>query len=80
MILVCAVDYFRKYLEDVENSFFKKNHKKSFISNNSGVWCFSSRLDGFEITFTSIRKNELKTLIFFKYLFDFAFLSPKIGK
>ena len=40
----------------MENEPFKKNHKKSFIIKNSGVWCFF-KLDGFEIICTSIKKK-----------------------
>ena len=79
MILVSAVDYFRKYRKIWKMSFLKKIIKKSFISKISGILCFSSRLDGFEITCTVLQfeKNALKNLIFFKNLI-FAFLKPKI--
>ena len=50
MILVCAVDYFRKKNGKSGNELFSKNHKKLLISEHLEVWCFSSRLDGFEIT------------------------------
>ena len=54
----------------------KKNvHKQKF----RGLVVFLSRLDGFEITCTSFRKNALKTLIFAKNL-SFAFLNPKLVK
>ena len=57
MILVYTVDYFRKENGKFGNELFSKNHKKLLISENLEVWCFSSRLDGFEITCTSIRKK-----------------------
>ena len=80
MIVVCAVDYFEKKNGKCGNELFSKNHKKLLISENLEVWCFSSRLDGFEITCTSIRKKTAhKTLIFFKNLI-FAFLNPKTVK
>ena len=55
----------------------KKHTKKSFIRKHSGMCYFSSRLDGFEITCTSIRKKTaLKTLIYFKNLI-FCIFEPK---
>ena len=41
-----------------------------FISKSLEVWCFSSRLDAFEITCTSSRKKTaLKPLIFFNFFY-----------
>ena len=71
MILICAVDYFRKYQKCGKWDFFLK---KKVIQNSSlakiqgfGV-VLPICLDEFEITCTSIRKNALKTLILFKIL------------
>ena len=41
-------------MENVENELFSKIHEKLLINKHLEVWCFSSRLDGFEITCTSI--------------------------
>ena len=71
MILVCAADYFRKKSENVEMSFFFKK-KKLLISENLEVGCFSSRLDGFEITCTSIRKKTARKPLFSIKNFDFC--------
>ena len=54
MILVCAVDYFRKYRKMCKNELLKEIIQKSLISKNSEVGVFSSRQDGFEITHASI--------------------------
>ena len=50
MILVCAADGFRNFLENSENYQFLKIHHKSVISKMLSVWCFSSRLGRFAIT------------------------------
>ena len=80
MILVREVDYFRKskISDNLENELFLKKIMKIVHKQKLRRFVyFSSRLDGFEITYTSIRKNTLKTLIFFNF---FSFLNQKIVK
>ena len=76
MILVCAVDYFLKISENAEISFLKNNHKKPSPSKIQGLCVFSSGLDGFEITCTSIRKKCTQNP-YFLHKFDFCIFEPK---
>ena len=55
MISVCAADDFRKYRKMQKSRVLKENHKNSVISKKSRVWCFSSRIDWFVTTGTSIQ-------------------------
>ena len=75
MILTCAADDFRNFLENFENYQFLKIHKKSVISKMSSVWCFfkSARQVGNQL-YLNLIKTALKTLLFFKKL-NFAFFN-----
>ena len=77
MILVCAVDYSRKYRKMWKRDFYLKNsqkivHKQKF----RGLMFFSSRLAGFEITCTSIRKKCPQNP-FILHKFDFCTFEPE---
>ena len=76
-ILVCAVDYFCKYPKMWKMSFLKKNHKKMVHKQKvRGVGVFSSRLDGFEIMCSLIRKTCTRNPYFLQKI-DFCIFEPK---
>ena len=74
-ILACASDDFQKSFKNIKNVLFLKMRKRSTISKNASVWCFSksARPDYNHMHLKSI-KNALK-IIFSQKKSIFAFLT-----
>ena len=80
MILVCAIDYFRKYLKMWKMSFFsKENHKKSFIRKNQRLGVFQGCKTALKSSVLQFEKKPTQNPYFLQKI-DFYFLNQKIMK